>query len=415
MAAPTPREIALRILRRWERGEAYVDTLLYRELPTITGRDRLLCQELVYGIVRRRGTLDWLIEQFTSGRRQPALVQMILRIGIYQIFWLDRVPGHAAVNETVALARKCDIGTASGFVNAVLRNSLRKESALRKQLEELKQSNPSIAHSHPDWLLRRWQAQWGEAEATQLLEWNNCKPQNFARINSLRNPPDTAYKSTSFNWATENFLRFDGAAELLPGFSEGNFYIQDPSTLLAVELLNPKPGETVLDFCASPGGKTTAIAARMKNGGRIVATDIHEDRLTRLRENCKRLGADCVEVMPHGTYVRERFDSVLIDVPCSNTGVMRRRVDLRWRLQPHDLKSAVKTQRDILLKAALNVKPGGLLVYSTCSLEAEENTEQVENFLSTRNDFKLETERALLPFRDEVDGAYVAALRSTPL
>ncbi len=219
-----------------------------------------------------------------------------------------------------------------------------------------------------------------------------------------------------FDWAKKSIHRLasNSIPATLPGFAEGAFYIQDPSTLLAVDMLNPRPGEAVLDLCAAPGGKTTAIAAHMKNDGRVVATDIREDRLKQLRENCKRLGADCVEVMPLGTDVREKFDRVLADVPCSNTGVMRRRVDLRWRLQPRDLQATTKIQREILRQAARNVKPGGLLVYSTCSLEPEENEQMVKAFLERNRAFGLEAERALLPWRDGVDGAYVAALRLAP-
>ena len=200
----------------------------------------------------------------------------------------------------------------------------------------------------------------------------------------------------------------------MPGFAEGAFYIQDPSTLLAVDMLNPRPGEAILDLCAAPGGKVTAIAARMKNDGRVVATDIREDRLNQLRENCDRLGTDCVEVMPLGADVRELFDRVLADVPCSNTGVMRRRVDLRWRLQPRDIQATTKLQCEILRRAVRNVKPDGLLIYSTCSLEPEENEQMVKAFLERNRAFRLEAERVLLPWRDGVDGAYAAALRLAP-
>jgi len=417
MIAKTPREIALHTLRRWEQGDTHAATLLSGALPALEGRNRALCQELVYGVIRQCAALDWLIEERTDGRKQPSLVQMLLRLGIYQIFWLDRVPGHAAVNETVALAHRCDVGRATGFINAVLRQSLRETDTMRAALEALRETHPAIVYSHPDWLVRRWQAQWGRPDAITLLKWNNQPADNYIRLNSLRphlSKPEG--EPIKFDWAKKSIrcLAPNSIPATLPGFAEGAFYIQDPSTLLAVDMLNPRPGEAVLDLCAAPGGKTTAIAAHMKNDGRVVATDIREDRLKQLRENCKRLGADCVEVMPLGTDVREKFDRVLADVPCSNTGVMRRRVDLRWRLQPRDLQAVVKIQREILRRAARNVKPGGLLVYSTCSLEPEENEQIVKAFLERNGAFGLEAERALLPWHDGVDGAYVAALRLAP-
>ncbi|MBH40400.1 MAG: 16S rRNA (cytosine(967)-C(5))-methyltransferase [Chloroflexi bacterium] len=411
MPAPRPREIALRLLRRWESGQTHADTLLAEALPSLPPRERPLCQELFLGAIRRRATLDWLIDLRTNGRRQPALVQSLLRLGLYQIFWLDRVPNHAAVNETVNLARQCDIGRASGFINAVLRNSLREEAETRHQLAGLRETHPAIAHSHPDWLVRRWQARWGDTDASTLLDWNNRPAQTHARRNTLYETSEADW--IQFDWAHEQFLTHDGPANTLPGFEDGAFYIQDPSTLLAVELLNPQPDESLLDLCAAPGGKTTAIAARMQNTGHLVASDIREDRLQRLRENCKRLGADCVEVMPAGTDVREKFDGVLLDVPCTNTGVMRRRVDLRWRLQPHDLQATMKTQRELLMQAARNVTPGGRLVYSTCSLEPEENSEMTREFLTRHPAFVMEKERDLLPFRDGVDGAYATVMRLT--
>ncbi len=417
MAAKTPREIALRTLRRWEQGDTHAATLLSGALPALEGRDRALCQELVYGVIRWRAALDWLIEQRTDGRRQPSLVKALLRLGLYQIFWLDRVPGHAAVNETVALAHRCDVGRAIGFINAVLRQSLREADAMRSALEALRETHPAIAHSQPDWLVRRWQAQWGKTDTIALLEWNNQPADNYIRLNCIRpHSPKPEGEPVKFEWAKKSIRRLspNSIPTTLPGFAEGAFYIQDPSTLLAVDMLNPRPGEAVLDLCAAPGGKTTAIAARMKNDGRVVATDIREDRLKQLRENCARLGTDCVEVMQLGTDVREKFDRVLADVPCSNTGVMRRRVDLRWRLQPRDLQATTKIQCEILRQAARNVKPGGLLVYSTCSLEPEENEQMVKAFLERNRAFDLETERALLPWRDGVDGAYAAALRLAP-
>ena len=189
--------------------------------------------------------------------------------------------------------------------------------------------------------------------------------------------------------------------------------MQDPSTLLAPALLGAQPGETILDLCAAPGGKTTFIAQQMDNTGKIIAQDISSDRLKLIRENCARLGVMNVEAVPNSSFIilHSSFDRILVDAPCSNTGVMRRRVDLRWRITPEEILRLQKTQLDLLRQAATKLKPGGVLVYSTCSLEPEENSEVVKGFLSEHKNFKLESERELLPFADNVDGAFVARLK----
>jgi 16S rRNA (cytosine967-C5)-methyltransferase len=202
----------------------------------------------------------------------------------------------------------------------------------------------------------------------------------------------------------------------LESFRQGWFYIQDPGTLLAVRELDPQPDETILDLCAAPGGKTTFIAQLMRNEGKIIACDVSEERLKLIRENCQRLGITCVEPILSSTLNSQpsTFNRVLLDAPCSNTGVMRRRVDLRWRIQPEEIQRLRVTQLELLHAAAVKLKPGGVLVYSTCSLEPEENGEVVKQFLSEHPDFKLESERELLPFADNVDGAFVARLARLP-
>jgi 16S rRNA (cytosine967-C5)-methyltransferase len=222
------------------------------------------------------------------------------------------------------------------------------------------------------------------------------------------------------DWFGENLvfeLKSHPLLSALESFQQGWFYIQDPGTLLAPALLGAQPGETILDFCAAPGGKTTFIAQLMDNRGRIVAQDVSEDRLELIRENCTRLGVTCVEpILPSTLNLQPStgFNRVLVDAPCSNTGVMRRRVDLRWRIQPKEIERLRAGQLDLLHRAAAQVKTGGVLVYSTCSLEPEENGEVVKEFLGGHAGFKLESERELLPFADNVDGAFVARLKRLP-
>jgi 16S rRNA (cytosine967-C5)-methyltransferase len=465
MSGQNPRQIAARVLGQRRANGLFVEDLLEIALAgaRLSSADRGLCHEIVYGIVRWQAALDWLIARKTNGRGQRTGLQNLLRLGLYQIFWLDRIPPHAAVHETVELAKRGGFGQQAGFINAILRHYLREFGETKKILADLKISQPALGWSHPEWLVARWQKHFGPEKTAQLLEWNNTPPKTFARVNTLkfsgtgvspvscsatklaapmkhtgetlvplpRNSGDlltrwrdenVEYDFVRRDWLEENLvfeLKSHPPLNSLASFREGWFYVQDPSTPLAVTELNPQPGETVLDLCAAPGGKTTFVAQLMRNEGKIVACDISKDRLKLLRENCQRLGVTCVQFVgvqalacAPDTLKRElqQFDRILVDAPCSNTGVMRRRVDLRWRISPEEISRLQQTQLDLLQLAAPKLKPGGILVYSTCSLEPEENGEVVKEFLRVHAGFKLENERELLPFADNVDGAYVAAL-----
>ena len=422
-----PREIALRILQRDAGGE-FVEDRFEAELARtrLSPPDRHLCQELAYGIVRWQATLDWLIARKTDARPQKPMLQNLLRLGLYQIFWLNRIPDHAAVNETVELARQSGFHSQAGFINAVLRGYLRESDATRRLLAELKTAQPHLGYSHPEWLVARWQTRWGADHAAQLMEWNNTPPKAFARINTLKADPakllvqwrdeNVEYDFVRRDWAEENLvfeLKAHPPLGQMPSFQQGLFYVQDPSTLLAVRELDPQPGESVLDLCAAPGGKLTFIAQLMRNEGRLLAHDTPPERLKPIEENCARLGVTCVQTLLPSTLDSQpsaTLDRILIDAPCSNTGVMRRRVDLRWRIRPKEIGRLRATQLELLSRAGSLLKPGGRLVYSTCSLEPEENTDVLTEFLAGHADFRLEHSRELLPFADAVDGTYVARL-----
>jgi 16S rRNA (cytosine967-C5)-methyltransferase len=473
MNGQNPREIAAGVLGQRRPGGEFTEDLLERALAgaRLSSADRGLCQEIVYGIVRWQAALDWLIARRTGGREQKPGLQNLLRLGLYQIFWLDRIPDHAAVHETVELAKRSGFGQQAGFINAILRGSLREFDETKKILADLKISQPALGWSHPELLVARWQKKFGADKTAQLLEWNNTPPKTFARVNTLaweRRLPAGEFQETNTpagsrrsrntgdlltRWREENveydFVRRDWLEEnlvfelkshpslnSLASFRDGWFYVQDPGTLLAPRELGAQPGETILDLCAAPGGKTTFLAQLMNNEGKIIACDISEDRLRLLRENCARLGVHCVEFcssrgdealnliseignrkpeidrsLVTSAATEMKFDRILVDVPCSNTGVLRRRVDLRWRISPAEISRLQRTQLDLLKLAATKLKPGGVLVYSTCSLEPEENSEVVKKFLSAHAGFKLENERELQPFADNVDGAYVARLK----
>ena len=463
VSGQNPREIAVQILQRRQGGE-FVENLLDAALERarLAPADRGLCQELVYGIARWQATLDWLISRKARNSAPKPLLQDLLRLGLYQIFWLDRIPNHAAVNETVELAKRNRLSAQAGFVNAVLRGYLREFDATKQLLADLKTNQPQLGYSHPEWLVERWQKRWGGEQIFRLLEWNNFPPKTFARVNTLKADPgkllaqwrdeNVEYDFVRYDWLEENLvfeLKSHPPLARLPSFQQGLFYVQDPSTLLAVKALDPNLGETILDLCAAPGGKLTYIAQLMNNEGRLVAHDLSPERLKLVEENCARLGLTCVQTssdlrgavgrpsraghsrptsqglvgrgVPTApglvsghlplTPLPSHFDKVLLDAPCSNTGVMRRRVDLRWRITPEEISRLRSLQLELLNQGASLLKPGGTLVYSTCSLEPEENQQLIHEFLSAHPNLKLDVERELLPFAEGVDGAYVARLR----
>jgi 16S rRNA (cytosine967-C5)-methyltransferase len=428
-----PREIAFRVLQRRERSRRFVEDLLADELDraVLPSADRSLAQELTYGVVRWEATLDWLIEQKARKTSRTSAPQILLRLGLYQLFWLERIPDHAAVNEAVALSKRVGASAQAGFINAILRAYIREGEVTRKLLADLRTSNPALGCSHPDWLFERWQKRWGHERAIKLMDWNNQPPEIFARVNTLRVQPARlleAWKSEGVvhqaferDWTGANLIfRVVSATPLrhLDSFKQGFFYIQDPSTLLAVAMLDPKPGERALDLCAAPGGKTTFIAQCMENRGHITAYDVAPQRLQMLRENCSRLGVACAEISLFPDDAENRgpapgYDRAIVDAPCTNTGVIRRRVDLRWRLASEEIARLAAAQLRLLRSAGAQVKPGGVLIYSTCSVEPKENQQVTASFLSENHSFKLETERELNPHADGVDGAYVARFLRT--
>lgn len=412
--------------QRLTSGE-FTENLLETALATarLSPADRGLCHELVCGVVRWQATLDRLIARKTDPARElrPAL-RNLLQLGLYQIFWLDRIPPHAAVHETVEQAKRAGYHSQAGLINAVLRAYLREADEIKKILADMKVSQPALGWSHPGWLVEKWRKQFGDDKTRQLLEWNNTPPKTFARINTLKadagkliekwREEDVEYDFITRDWTGENLafeLKAHPQLTRLASFRDGWFYLQDPSTLLAPVMLGARPGETILDACAAPGGKTTFIAQLMSNEGKIVARDLDPTRLRLVKDNCTRLGVTCAQFPSTANpQPSTHFDRILIDAPCSNTGVMRRRVDLRWRVSEAEILRLQKTQLELLKQSAAILKPGGVMVYSTCSLEPEENSGVVQQFLAGQSGFKLEIERQLLPFADGVDGAYVARL-----
>jgi 16S rRNA (cytosine967-C5)-methyltransferase len=372
------RDLAAQVLMAAEKK--FVDEALEdQRSAALSRRDKALLTTLVYGTTRRRRELDWLIDRCAE-RVHPEIRQH-LRIALFQIRHLDKIPRHAAVNEAVELAKGVSRKSA-GFVNAVL----------RKAADMDLPDTIGVRTSHPDWLIERWRGRYGGRDLDAILAADNAILPLTIRPNPLR---------------ATGPIEVEGDPAADPRFGEGLYTVQDETSMKVAPLLDPKPGERVIDLCAAPGGKTTHLAELMGGKGNVVAVDL-PDRIGLVAESAKRLGLANIEcIAGDGATVafREGFDAVLVDAPCSNTGVLSRRPDVRWRLKEKDIAGAVVIQRKLLANAARLLKPGGRLVYSTCSLEPEENTLDPAVWSVQKEELTLPTERH--------SGGYQALARRT--
>ena len=392
------RRTAAFAVTRWLATKDFPATLLPE------GPDRAFVQDLVYTVIRRlrplRKVLGALVTKWPKGE-----LEALLYVGAAQILYMEEVPDFAAVNETVEAAKLCNNKSIAKVVNGVLRNLIRRRAEFEAQIAAAPLEE---RESFPSELVRRWTARFGAENAAKLCAWHNEPAKTFL-----------ARKDGSF----VELERGKKVTEV-PGYAEGEFIVQDPGTALAVELVDAKPGDVILDACAAPGGKTIQLAWR---GAKVTACEVNPKRRRKLEENLKRaLGAlgsvetigslDAISAVgPVGvehSSIRtfEHFPKVLVDAPCSNTGVLRRRPDARWNWSIEKLEALVKLQAEILDQVASLVAPGGTLVYSTCSNEPEENDEQVKAFLARHPDFALDTTRESIPFESGHDGAFAARL-----
>ncbi len=406
----TSRSLALAALGRWRTSAEFADKIVGAIFADsgLRAVDRAFALELFYGVLRNLTLLDFWIAQL---RDTPIDLHSrdILRLGLYQILLIETA-AHAAVFETVELAAK----RARPLVNALLRRALREKIRLTNLAEK---QPDTIRYSEPEFLVEKWRQHFGPEVMRELCQWNNRPAQTYARINSLKiTAADflAKYPASAPVTARPLFVRLPDPA---PALASGDCYMQDPGTTLACDLLDPQPNEFILDACAAPGGKSAYLAALMENQGSLTAVDRAGDRLDRLRGNLVRLGVHNTTVMGHdwlaGEFpLRDRlFDKILLDAPCSNTGVMRRRVDVRWWLRPNDFVKMPAQQLALLERLVPLLKSGGSLVYSTCSLEAEENEEVVAEFLRQHPSFRLTNAQKSLPWRDGFDGAFAARLQ----
>ena len=400
------RQAAVSALRAWAKGHDYAESLVERHAQRrmLSSADRALLQAILFGVLRHRRVLDHWIGKLRHGKLD-ADTRDILRVGLCQILILN-IPDHAAVNETVEAGKT----SVRPLINAVLRKAI---SSRKRLMEELDDMPPAVLHSHPDWLYNRFRKSFGKETAIAIMEWDNQPAETFFRLNPLAAAPEEI-PGEPLDHAPGYFeLTSKLPTQLL---AEGKLYIQDPATRHSVELLNPQPGEKILDACAAPGGKAFLIAAALAGGAGLTCTDSNEKRLPRLEENLSRLHIQADEISVHDWRkpAPERFhgafDAILLDVPCSNTGVIRRRVDVRWRLQPSDIDDLAVIQTEILNNALPCLKPGGRIVYSTCSIEDAENTDLVKAFAVTHG-LKLGKSVRILPTEHGTDGAFAAVLK----
>ena len=411
------RQTALAALRLWRREKRFADSVVSEILGTaeLTPSDRAFALELFYGVLRNLTLLDFWIGCL-RGSHVESSVRDILGLGMYQLFFL-KTPEHAALHETVAVAPQKQ----RPIINGVLRAATRQRSELLARAD----AQPLFVRtSHPEFLVERWQQHFGANHAEELCKWNNRPARIYGRINRLKIDPKAflqLYPDLQQLPDNPDFAEFNTVPAA--ALESGHCYIQDPSTLFACQLLDPRPGEKILDACAAPGGKTSYLAQLMQNRGTIIACDRDPERLRILEDNVARLGTTIVHAIYHD-WLRDDllkqiasigpFDRVLVDAPCTNTGVIRRRLDVRWRLRSEDF-SRMPNEQFIITHAGLRLlKPGGVLVYSTCSLEQEENEHVVRRLLSELPGLRLETERDSLPFRDGFDGAFAAKLFKAP-
>lgn len=432
----TPRETAYRLLYRIEKENAYSDRVLAgNEMSGLERRDRLFVRELVQGAIRWQMRLDHIIDTYYNKRSAELEtdLRLILRMGLYQALFMDAVPDWAAVNETVSLAVDMRGKKAAGLVNAIMRRFQREgEPAVGEGDAE----RISVSLSHPEWLIGRWVDAFGTEDAEKIARAGIEKHPVF--VTSTGQDEDSDALTAFLNEHGFTAKPVEGmpgycALERADGFFEseafrsGNIFVQDPASGMAALLLDPQPGERVLDLCAAPGGKTLSITGKMSDSGTVTALDRNESRLRLVRRAADRAGFVSVEtVAGDATDYGERdgliFDRVLVDVPCSGTAVLSKRPEMKWRLKPDDPERLSAIQTQILDNAARRVKKGGVLVYSTCTLEHEENVDNIKSFLDRTTGFELDWDsrmerfrteygHLILPHQMEGTGAFAARIR----
>ncbi|MDA3860791.1 MAG: 16S rRNA (cytosine(967)-C(5))-methyltransferase RsmB [Melioribacteraceae bacterium] len=400
------RGIAVKILNRIDRTDAYLDKLLDKELTDneLQSNDKALLYEIVHGVIRNLGRIDWVLTGFYKGKFSKCIpnVKNAMRVALYQIMFLDRVPEYAAVNEAVNFVKKLQGERSANITNGVLRNIIRSKDKIRyPDKEEDLLGFLSAYYSHPSWLVKRWLSRYSAEFTEELLKSNNQKPilslrvnsivTNFAEMESLLKSENISFSKGKY---LPNFIELSGMSNITKWeyFAKGYFSVQDESTGFSCYLLDPKPNERVLDLFSAPGGKTSLLADLMQNKGEIIAIDKYESRLKILEKNINRLSITNVKTLEADALEYnddEKFDKILLDVPCSGLGTLTKKPDIKWRRDISDIRKLAELQPRLLEKGASLLKPGGELVFSTCTIEPEENYYVIKQFLEKHKEFEI--------------------------
>jgi 16S rRNA (cytosine967-C5)-methyltransferase len=417
-----PRSVALSALRQVVRGKHADDALEKAgNHATLSNLDRQLATELVYGAVRQQRTLNMLIDRLLRKPEKPTSdLRLLLQLGIYQLRYMDRIPPSAAVNTTVNLAKTNGLAGLAALINGVLREYQRQQESLVSnwhQSDSLAE-RIGVEYSFPDWLVEHWLEVLGETGTIELCNYFNQSPSIDLRVNKLKTDRATvlaALIEVGINAAPIDYLDQGirltgkvGAIPRLPGYSEAWWSVQDSSAQLVAELLDPQPGEVVVDACAAPGGKTTHIAELMNDQGIIWSIDSSSSRLKQVAQNCERLGLQSVQMRTGDGRQQDDLvgavDRVLLDAPCSGLGTLHRRADARWQKTPANLQDLGKLQAELLESCATWVKPGGTLVYATCTVHPIENAQVIQPFLAAHPEWSISKPSGFLGTLTDVDG-----------
>ncbi len=409
------RYVAVRILSRFERSDSYIDKLLAHELnhSGLIPKDKALLTELVNGVIRWKGSLDWVLTGFYHGEYQKCLniVKNAMRVGLYQIMHLDKIPVPAAIDESVEIVKRIQGEKTAGIVNGVLRNISRNIDNIRyPNQEDDRVYFLAITKSHPKWLVKRWMEQFGRDFTEKMLDANNLRPPIIIRVNKSKTSPEEVIKllidkhvdhtqsqyldsSISIQTQKSNI----SSTEL---FLKGYITIQDTSASLAAKLTDARPGNTIVDLCAAPGGKTFYMAELIKDEGKIISVEKYRSKIRFIKEGVDRMELKSVEMMrgdAREISFDEKIDIIMADVPCSGLGTLSKKPDIKWKREPEDIKSLASLQRNIMANAAKILGPGGVLVYSTCTIEKEENMDNIQWFLEEHPEFEIDPAGNYLP------------------
>lgn len=420
------RTFAFDALRKIETDKAFSSILLPQFEEKLSAKDRALCHQITLGILRNKFYLDRVIEDFANGKKIEPVIRIILEIGLYQLLFLDKIPAYSAINESVNLAVRAKKISAKGFVNAILRRATREKISLKfkDELEKV-----SVETSHPRWILEKWIKNFGREKAFAIAQSNNKIPKICFRPTNKFSGDTSFFENYKKSEFVENCFIAEKFDENISKLAEsGEIYFQDEASQLVGQTVELKDGQFFLDVCAAPGSKTSQISEKWKaENGKFFAGDLRFSRAKFLKENCEKQGIDFVDFVQYDAekslpFASESFDVVLIDAPCSGTGTIRHNPEIRYFLEKNDFDELSLKQLQILKNASKLVKRGGKLIYSTCSLEPEENEKTIEKFLKYNFEFvKIQpnvaagflTENGFartFPFKDEMDGFFISAL-----